>query len=1126
VELLGKEVQAKARALRALERALGEVAVRDAEPEPGAKKAKGKVTRTKGVKAAEAVADNALERCRLLALRLSQATLDAANWQQEARDLAAQLEARSSPPPHAPPHAPPASASASFQAPARRPATPSHGNDADAGGADTSGSSDGSDGSDGGSPLSVGDVDKGAPVSSELHAAMSTLAAQVTQIRAAFAPAASAGTRDAPVAQVRVPLLMRTLHAPVTIFLCHCQASLAGRCDELREAAEHCAEQAAAAEQRLALSNRECHELAAEKRRLLERVSHLQLQLLDVKRAANDRSSVAAAVDAAAAAAAATAATVVSGDDRSAVHVSQRALVRLDHLLARALGTSAPADAATDDEDEAISFTRLAGRVSELEAAHGAAIARAEAAEATVAELRDECDGAGQQARATAGQLAAARAELEGMRAHHTSAVAFAEGCGSELADLQRALALAHDSCDDDECDNGAPRVGAGGARASAEALRRALALALAERDDALADAARARRDCARYTGLQRDGAAEGSGAPRPPLGIHPAPHPAAMPPDPPRAAEGGGAASVDELLAAREALHRERSAQWRGVASLREDHARQVAALEQRRADAERETAAAREALAAAQFSAAEGAARPEHLTELTAAEERRRAEARAREAAEAAAARLQVEAAEERLERRRAEAAAAAAAEATEEARAEAQRSAAAGEHAERSAREAWQRAEESNGRAAQCEGALAEATQALVREQAVHAEQMGLLRQQFLRYRSAQQDVTKGLEQAARDLRQQLLARPDRAKQPWQPPLARAASGSARSAQPRGRADGDGAGVAEATAHGLAAALAASEAEAGALRMQLHSLQFERDSRAAEAAALTKVLKASKAPEGGSGVAADAAKWRHRERAAEARETLTEVRLEVAAKEAAALSLALEKQLSDAAALRAAHGAAQAELAALRQQKQGPRVQALLAHVARLKAQLSEAAAPTGGERAAKAETELLACRAALTGAREEASRKGRLLAAAKAGRAADEAERAACAARAAEAEEKLRRCTAELARRKERIEDLQRRAGEAEKRPASEDEATVAGALKEAVRSGAAERARLKQQVTALRAKGDGLEARLRDTEAALAADAGAGEKLAALRATAGQREAALKACRAKLQGARG
>jgi chromosome segregation ATPase len=326
VAQLGREAQARARAVKALERALGDVTVTGTG---AGSKGTTEVTKKDKGKGLAAVADKALERCRLLALKLSQATLDAANWQQEARDLTAQLERG---PQRSPPATPFATARGDMKPSASEVA--SGGEDFD----ESDGDSDG-----GGRPPSKTDS---SPVSarsqpqvqSELQEAMASLAAQVSQIRAAFTPS-SPSVPDG--------------------------RQIADNCNELREAAERCAAQAAAAEHRLQACDRERQHLGSERRQLLERISHLQHELLGARqKTAQDGGALAAAVDTAAGAASA----LSSAREGSAVCVSPQVLLRLDHLLAKAAddaGSEAHPD--TDPDPEAITFPRLAGRVASLQ---------------------------------------------------------------------------------------------------------------------------------------------------------------------------------------------------------------------------------------------------------------------------------------------------------------------------------------------------------------------------------------------------------------------------------------------------------------------------------------------------------------------------------------------------------------------------------------------------------------------------------------------------------------------------------------------------------------------------------------------------------------------------------------
>jgi len=280
---------------------------------------------------------------------------------------------------------------------------------------------------------------------------------------------------------------------------------------------------------------------------------------------------------------------------------------------------------------------------------------------------------------------------------------------------------------------------------------------------------------------------------------------------------------------------------------------------------------------------------------------------------------------------------------------------------------------------------------------------------------------------------------------------------------------------------------------------------------------------------------------------------RETLAEVRMEVARQEVRALQMAMQQSREECAAWRVKATELSLEAAAVREanslsqsspqsssSSQPPRVASLLQHVSRLKVQLK--AFQEEASRGVALDEEVDQLRTALALAKEDAQRKGKLLAAMRAQRRGDEERVVEAEGKASELEEKLKRVFAESGRRKVALEEMQKRLTskqpslppspdpEVERRRADQAMAASIDAasaeedrarLVESVDKVSAERARLKQQVLVLKEAQQTLSSRVSDAENEALRARGQLEKLGATKAALSQKETALKVCKTNL-----
>ena len=1183
------ELDARDIAVRKLEKALADVRMPDTDSDEGttdkstkkssAKRGRASKTKEKSSKD-HAALEHAVQRAAKLARKLTNATLDAANWQQKARELSLQLDSSrgaETATPHTPVHH---EHSAPYEANSSPSSTDFDSPQSKIGrlSSQESASKSQSSGSDNGSRSSRLNPRR----STDLHRAMDSLSKQVHQLRevlpsdtgfrsmpSAAAPKAGSAPPRSPTAPLPPPppppmhhhhTSSENRHHPHAVMAVSELAVVKQLIVERDAEREQLQGTAARLENELSEKEKVITDLTSIRRQLLERISDLQSALLEVRRAA----------------------AVEMEESATDFHVSSKALVRLDLLLSGVddgNGSTANPDV-LNMMPEGITFNRLAERIRGLQSQHRGAL--------------EQLKEASQKSTET-------QRELESLRAEQSVQVESIERHGPTIA----AEITASDNAIEVE------RVKVSTEllqlRTSLGQIKSGLAAAQLEYHSTSAPGTSLNDAPA---GVLRDAVAECDGA---------LVHVTKLEQDnltlrqrlkSTKSDEGGGAKAPsfeaelhNEIVSTRQELLSARSAHWRETSALRERYEAAINDLEMQNnalstqleevrdevtrlhaQDADNEQAEPtsdvvtdqqREQIAAAELSLeqerrartmaeveADGAQkfRDQALKTAETAEELRAIEAEARVSAEKkrrdeaeARANVEIQLQEEIMHHRASETAREAAEEAREDLRA-----AVAKEKESRSTLEAElerlrEQAESDRDVVENWTEMKNKLEDALESERGTHAEQIQILRAQFVRYRTAQHEVTSALEKQVRELR--FRSHPDSGAPPTGA-RSTAKGGSTGVAPSRGRPSGASSGrgalrtnrspSARPAGNGdttvndeLLTQLQASEAEINRLNDELQELQFECSTKSAEAQAAVKVLSGTSVLQRGGTATQPSREHIHKSQRM-LQETLSEVRIEVASQEVKRLQQLISQEREECSKLRTKNAAYVTQLSTMRQSKAPPRVQALLQQIARLKAQITAPAEGTTSASTKRQTDETLEnTKAALQSAREDISRKGKLIASMRQSRCNDESALREAEAKQAGLEDKLKRAQNELTRRRSAMEEMQRRLGKdpqpstsamsqpdgaAVGAPSTMDgESDQAESLRGRLRAAAMDRARVKQQVNVLKAKIEQQSQRISELEGEVGTTKESEGKVSSFKAAVAQKETALKVTKTKLLG---
>ena len=435
-------------------------------------------------------------------------------------------------------------------------------------------------------------------------------------------------------------------------------------------------------------------------------------------------------------------------------------------------------------------------------------------------------------------------------------------------------------------------------------------------------------------------------------------------------------------------------------------------------------------------------------------------------------------------------------------------------------------------------------------MISERNVHVEQVQMLRAQFVRYRTAQHEVTSSLEKQIKDFKSGgsgVVSLQVRGRQTARGNLVSSASkakasagigvkGVARTSKsPSRRTTGSHDSSVQ---EELLTQLQANEDEINRLTRQLEELQYECSTKAAEAKAAVKVLSGTSALQRSDSGALQRSNVHQSQQMLN--EALSEVRLEVAAQEVKKLQLHVAQEREECSKLRVQNTAQVVELNLMRQAKAPPRVQTLLQQIARLKAQISspESDAAVVATKRQQTDQTLESTKTALQSAREEISRKSKLISSMKQARNKDEQALREAESKQAALEDKLKRASSELTRRRSAIEEMQRRLGN---EPVSSvsiggrlegvdtnaesnvNDMEQIDSLRERLRAAAMDRARAKQQVNVLKSKIEQQSKKISELENTAGLSKNNEDRISSLKIAIGQKDTALKVAKTKYLG---